>query len=145
MSHILVADIIPIFVVMILGYVSGKKNAFTPDQTRSFNKLVLDYALPAALFISIVKANRHMLFENLGLTILSLVGLVIGIVAVVVVAVGLGAWTMGRNLAQPETPQARAWSRVLARKLTPCTRPEMSTCARATSLSIQASEWERVR
>ncbi len=76
MSHILVADIIPIFVVMILGYVSGKKNAFTPDQTRSFNKLVLDYALPAALFISIVKANRHMLFENLGLTILSLVGLV---------------------------------------------------------------------
>jgi len=87
MSHILVADIIPIFVVMILGYVSGKKNAFTPDQTRSFNKLVLDYALPAALFISIVKANRHMLFENLGLTILSLVGLVIGIVAIVVNAV----------------------------------------------------------
>ncbi|GGM69414.1 serine/threonine protein kinase [Thermopolyspora flexuosa] len=34
--------------------------------------------------------------------------LVIGIVAVVMIAVGLGAWTMGRNLAQPETPQAQA-------------------------------------
>ena len=32
---------------------------------------------------------------------------VIGIVAIVMVAVGLGAWTMGRNLAQPETPQAQ--------------------------------------
>lgn len=76
MSHILVADLIPIFVVMILGYLSGKKNAFTQDQTRSFNKLVLDFALPAALFVSIVKADRKMLFDNASLSLISLVGLV---------------------------------------------------------------------
>lgn len=77
MSHILIADLIPIFVVMLLGYLSGKKNAFSQDQTRSFNKLVLDFALPAALFVSIVKADRKMLFDNAALSLISLVGLVV--------------------------------------------------------------------
>jgi malonate transporter len=76
MSKMLVADLIPIFVVMILGYVSGRKNVFQPDQARIFNKLVLNYALPAALFVSIVRADRAMLVENATLTAISLVGLV---------------------------------------------------------------------
>lgn len=75
-SKMLVLDLIPIFVVMILGYVSGKKNVFQSDQARVFNKLVLDYALPAALFTSIVRADRAMLVENATLTIISFVGLI---------------------------------------------------------------------
>lgn len=76
MSKMLVADLIPIFVVMILGYLSGKKNVFQSNQAQVFNKLVLDYALPAALFVSIVRADRAMLVENATLSIISLVGLV---------------------------------------------------------------------
>lgn len=76
MSKMLVSDLIPIFVVMILGYVSGKKNIFAEDQAKVFNKLVLDFALPAALFVSIVRADRAMLFENATLTIISFIGLV---------------------------------------------------------------------
>lgn len=76
MSKMLVLDLIPIFVVMILGYISGKKNVFQADQARVFNKLVLNYALPAALFTSIVRADRAMLVENATLTIISFVGLV---------------------------------------------------------------------
>jgi len=76
MSKMLVSDLIPIFVVMILGYVSGKKNIFAEDQAQVFNKLVLDFALPAALFVSIVRADRAMLFDNATLTIISFVGLV---------------------------------------------------------------------
>jgi len=76
LSKMLVLDLIPIFVVMILGYVSGKRTVFQPDQARVFNKLVLDYALPAALFTSIIRADRAMLVENSTLTIISLVGLV---------------------------------------------------------------------
>ena len=75
-SKMLVADLIPIIAVMIIGYVSGKKNVFAPDQARILNKLVLDFALPAALFISIVRADRAMLVENATLSIISLVGLV---------------------------------------------------------------------
>jgi len=77
MSKMLFADLIPILVIMAIGYVSGKKNVFSEGQSQVFNKLVLDYALPAALFISIVKADRKMLFENATLSIISTVGLVV--------------------------------------------------------------------
>lgn len=77
LSKMLILDLIPIFVVMILGYVSGKRTLFQADQARVFNKLVLDYALPAALFTSIVRADRAMLVENATLSIISLVGLVL--------------------------------------------------------------------
>lgn len=76
MSKMLVSDLIPIIVVMILGYAAGKTNAFEAGQARVFNKLVLDFALPAALFVSIVRADRQMLVENATLSIISLVGLV---------------------------------------------------------------------
>ena len=77
MSKMLFADLIPILVIMIIAYVSGKKNVFKEGQSQILNKLVLDFALPAALFISIVKADREMLFENATLSIISLVGLVV--------------------------------------------------------------------
>jgi malonate transporter len=77
MSKMLVSDLIPIIAVMIIGYVSGKRNVFAPDQARILNKLVLDFALPAALFVSIVRADRAMLVENATLSIISLVGLVV--------------------------------------------------------------------
>ncbi|MCI0922243.1 transporter YfdV [Sphingobacterium rhinopitheci] len=76
MSKMLFADLIPILVIMAIAYISGKKNVFQEGQSQVLNKLVLDYALPAALFISIVKADREMLFENATLSIISLVGLV---------------------------------------------------------------------
>lgn len=72
--NIIFNDIVPIFVVMALGYAGAKMNAFTPSQTQALNKVVLNFALPAALFVSITKATREMLFEDLTLTLVSLIG-----------------------------------------------------------------------
>ena len=47
--NIIFNDIVPIFVVMALGYAGAKMNAFTPSQTQALNKVVLNFALPAAL------------------------------------------------------------------------------------------------
>jgi len=58
---------------MLAGYISGKKGIFNGDNAKAFNKVVLDYALPAALFVSIVDANRSMLVQDLKLSIISLV------------------------------------------------------------------------
>ncbi len=58
MVQILVNDIIPIIVIMALGYVCGKLSYFDDDQRQGLNKVVLNIALPAALFISIVKATQ---------------------------------------------------------------------------------------
>ena len=76
MFDILIKDILPIFVIMALGYAAGKRGVFTSANAQIFNKLVLTYALPAALFVSIVKADRKMLFDDGKLLIISLVILV---------------------------------------------------------------------
>lgn len=73
MSKIFMSDLLPIIVILALGFVSGRRNVFTEDQARAFNKLVLNYALPAALFVSLVRANRDMIFADMKLTIISLV------------------------------------------------------------------------
>ena len=73
MIDILIKDILPIFVIMFLGYMAGKEKVFKAEDSKVLNKLVLTYALPAALFVSIVKADSAMLFDDLKLTIVSLV------------------------------------------------------------------------
>ena len=62
---------------MLAGFISGKKGIFSGDDAKKFNKVVLDYALPAALFISIVQANRQMLARDLKLSLVSLVGIML--------------------------------------------------------------------
>ncbi len=75
MEHILLYAIVPIIVVMLAGYISGKKGIFSGEDAKKFNKVVLDYALPAALFVSIVQANREMLAADIKLSIVSLIGI----------------------------------------------------------------------
>ena len=77
MLNIMLTDLLPIYVIMILGYVSGKKGEFNAANARSLNQFVLNYALPAGLFVSIVKADRAMLFSDIRLSLVSL-GVIVG-------------------------------------------------------------------
>lgn len=82
MLHIILYAIVPIVVVMLAGFISGKKGIFNGDDSKKFNKVVLDYALPAALFVSIVQADREMLARDLKLSIVSLVVIMVCFMAV---------------------------------------------------------------
>lgn len=75
MLHIILYAIVPIVVIMLAGFISGKKGVFSGDDAKKFNKVVLDYALPAALFVSIVQSTREDLAKDMKLTIISLVGI----------------------------------------------------------------------
>ena len=75
MLHVLLYAIVPIVVVMLAGFISGKKGIFSGEDAKKFNKVVLDYALPAALFVSIVQASREDLAKDLKLTLVSLFGI----------------------------------------------------------------------
>ena len=75
MLHVILYAIVPIIVVMLAGFISGKKGIFDGDDAKKFNKVVLDFALPAALFVSIVQASREMLAADLKLTLVSLIGI----------------------------------------------------------------------
>ncbi|MDE7443511.1 MAG: AEC family transporter [Muribaculaceae bacterium] len=75
MIHIILYAIVPIVVIMLAGFISGKKKVFSGDDAKKFNKVVLDFALPAALFVSIVQASREDLAKDLRLTLVSLIGI----------------------------------------------------------------------
>ncbi len=75
LEHVILYAIVPIIVVMLAGYISGKKGVFTGADSKKFNKVVLDYALPAALFVSIVQASREDLYRDAKLTLVSTVGI----------------------------------------------------------------------
>ncbi|MDE6549404.1 MAG: AEC family transporter [Muribaculaceae bacterium] len=75
MSHVILYAIVPIIVVMLAGFIAGKKGAFTGEDSKKFNKVVLDFALPAALFVSIVQASRADLVKDIKLTIVSTIGI----------------------------------------------------------------------
>ena len=70
MEHIILYAIVPIIVVMLGGYIAGKKGAFSGEDSKKFNKVVLDFALPAALFVSIVQASRADLARSRGLCLI---------------------------------------------------------------------------
>ena len=51
----------PIFFVLALGYLAGKRNTFDADQAAGFSKLALSFALPASLFVSMTDIPRDLL------------------------------------------------------------------------------------
>ena len=75
MLHIRLYAIVPIVVVMLAGFIAGKKGAFSGDDAKKFNKVVLDFALPAALFVSIVQSSRADLAKYVNLTLVSIIGI----------------------------------------------------------------------
>ena len=75
LSHVILYAIVPIIVVMLAGYISDKKGIFSGADAKKFNKVVLDHALPAALFVSIVQATREDLIKDIKLTLVSTIGI----------------------------------------------------------------------
>jgi predicted permease len=60
----LVGALLPVFFVLALGYVAGKRNAFDADQSAGLSKLVMTFALPASLFVSMTEIRRDLLLQQ---------------------------------------------------------------------------------
>ena len=54
----------PIFFTLVLGYWAGRAKRFDSNQVAGINELVLDYAVPAALFAGAVRTSRVALLEQ---------------------------------------------------------------------------------
>ena len=78
--------LLPVFFVLVLGYAAGRAKRFDADQAAGLNELVLDYALPASLFVGTVRTPREQLLQE-GPFILALF---VAFVALYVVALALG-------------------------------------------------------
>ena len=68
-----IVTIIPIFVIIILGWVSRKRGFITGEFLEPANRLVFHLSIPAMIFNSIAKADFHKEFDGrvLALTLLS--------------------------------------------------------------------------
>jgi len=56
--------VVPVFFVLLLGYAAGRARAFGSDQVAGINELVLDFALPASLFVGTVSTSRSQLLQQ---------------------------------------------------------------------------------
>jgi len=72
----IIQDVVSVFFVLALGYLSGKRSIFTQDQAEGMNHLVLNYCLPAMLFVSITRSTREQLFSDSTMLIVTAIVLV---------------------------------------------------------------------
>lgn len=62
----------PVFFVLALGYIAGKRNDFDADQASGLSKLALTYALPASLFVGMTHIPKELMLQQ-GTLLLALV------------------------------------------------------------------------
>jgi malonate transporter len=60
----LVGALLPVFFVMVLGYMAGKRNTFDADQAAGLSRLALGFALPASLFVSMADIRKDLLLQQ---------------------------------------------------------------------------------
>lgn len=65
----LIGALLPVFFVLALGYIAGKRNAFDRDQAAGLSKLALGFALPASLFVSMTDIKKILLVRQVPLVI----------------------------------------------------------------------------
>jgi malonate transporter len=60
----ILASLAPVFLVMALGYWAGHTSEFDNRNVGSLNALVMDFALPAALFTAMAQASRQAMIDQ---------------------------------------------------------------------------------
>ncbi len=56
--------LLPVFFVLALGYLAGRRHSFDTNQAAGLSKLALGYALPASLFVSMTDIQRPLLLQQ---------------------------------------------------------------------------------
>jgi predicted permease len=54
----LVGALLPVLVVLALGYFADKRNAFDADRAAGLNKFALSFGLPASLFVGMTERTE---------------------------------------------------------------------------------------
>jgi len=106
----LVGALLPVFFVLALGYLAGKRNEFDADQAAGLSKLALSFALPASLFVGMTEIPRELLLQQSRL-----------VLALILAHVGLFlvAWILLRRLKTLQGPASIICALMLATSATP--------------------------
>ncbi len=77
MFNLIVTALLPVFLVLALGYFAGRRKLVDNQNVSSLNVLLMQFALPLTLFISIAKTPQQVILENGQLALLLALGLII--------------------------------------------------------------------
>ena len=77
MLDIILGSTVPVFFVIALGYVAGWTRKIDNQRVAELNALVMDFALPASLFVAMVRTPRELLLEQGGLMVVLAVSMLV--------------------------------------------------------------------
>ena len=77
MVDTILTSLVPVFFVMVLGYVAGLTKDIDNRNIGSLNALVMDFAVPAAIFAAVVQQSRSALLDQLPLAAIVTVSMLI--------------------------------------------------------------------
>jgi malonate transporter len=106
----LVGALLPVFFVLALGYLAGKRRSFDADQAAGLSKLALGFALPASLFVGMTEIPKHLLLEQ---------GQLVLVLMLSHVGLFLVAWLLLRSVKDLRGPAAVICALILATSATP--------------------------
>lgn len=85
MFNLIVTALLPVFLVLFLGYFAGRRKLIDNKNVASLIVMLMQFALPLTLFISIAKTPQEVILQNGPLALVLALGLVIVYVAVLFV------------------------------------------------------------
>ncbi len=106
----LLGTLVPVFFVIALAYLAGKRNTFDAGQVAGLTKLATSYALPASLFVGMTTIRRDLLLQQ-GRLFLALILAHVGLFVV--------AWIVLRKINSLSGTRSIIYSLILATSGTP--------------------------
>ena len=106
----LVGALLPVFFVLALGYLAGRRHDFDADQAAGLSKLALGFALPASLFVGMTEIPRELLLQQ-GRLVLALILAHVGLFWM--------AWLLFRNVKSLQGAASIICALMLAASATP--------------------------
>lgn len=86
MIQTVIAALLPVVITMCLGFFAGWHKDFNAEQGGVLNRMVMLYALPLALFASMMGIKRSVLLQQGDMALILLIGMVIGYAIVFAIA-----------------------------------------------------------
>lgn len=77
MFDVIISALLPITIILLLGYFAGYHHDFSKDQAGILNRLVMLYALPLSLFSGLVTSSFSQIIEQKDLAIGLFIGMVV--------------------------------------------------------------------
>ncbi|KKB62078.1 transporter [Robbsia andropogonis] len=77
MYALIVTALLPVFLVLVLGYIAGKRKLVDNQNVSSLNGMLMQFALPLALFVSIAHTPQSVILQNGMLALVLAIGLLL--------------------------------------------------------------------